>query len=210
VKLILASGSPRRRDLLTALGFDFEVVPSTVDEEAITRSRPDALARALARAKASDVAASYPDAVVLGADTVVVQRGALLAKPADADEARSMLARLRGRPHRVITGVCVLAPGGRARLAHEGTRVVMREYAPDEVEASIESGEPFDKAGGYALQDSVLRPVASYQGCYCNVVGLPLWTTLRLLLEAGVSPAHDGRMLLACDGCATKPQGPRT
>jgi MAF protein len=148
--------------------------------------------------------------VVLGADTVVVQRGALLAKPADADEARSMLARLRGRPHRVITGVCVIAPGGRMRVAHEVTRVVMREYAPDEVEASIESGEPFDKAGGYALQDSVLRPVASHQGCYCNVVGLPLWTTLRLLLEAGISPAHDGRMLLACDGCATKPQGPRT
>jgi len=206
VNLVLASGSPRRRELLTDLGFDFEVAPSSVDEDAVTRSRPVALARALARAKALDVASSHPDAAVLAADTVVVQRGVLLAKPADAAEARAMLDRLRGRPHRVITGVCVIAPGRRPRVAHEVTRVVMRRYVPDEVEASIARADPFDKAGGYAIQDPVFNPVASYTGCYCNVVGLPLWTTLRLLGAAGVVPSHPGRMPVACEACATKPQ----
>jgi septum formation protein len=206
MRLVLASGSPRRRELLAALGFDFQVAPSGVDEEAMARSRPEALARALARAKALEVFASHPDAVVLAADTVVVQRGVLLAKPADAAEARAMLARLRGRPHRVITAVCVIAPGARPRLAHEVTRVVLRTYSQAEVEASIARGDPFDKAGGYAIQDSILQPVASHRGCYCNVVGLPLWTALGLLEEAGVRRSHRATMPLACDACATKPQ----
>ena len=206
MNLVLASGSPRRRELLTDLGFDFEVAPSSVDEDAVTRSRPVALARALARAKALDVASSHPDAAVLAADTVVVQRGVLLAKPADAAEARAMLDRLRGRPHRVITGVCVIAPGRRPRVAHEVTRVVMRRYVPDEVEASIARADPFDKAGGYAIQDPVFNPVASYTGCYCNVVGLPLWTTLRVLGAAGFAPSRPGHMPVACEACATKPQ----
>jgi MAF protein len=208
VRLILASGSPRRRELLAALGFDFEVAPSSVDEDAVTRARPAALARALARAKAREVASSHPNAVVLAADTVVVQRGVLLAKPAGAAQARAMLDRLRGRPHRVITGVCVIAAGHRPLIAHEVTRVLMRPYPPDEIEASIARGDPFDKAGGYAIQDPVFNPVASYTGCYCNVVGLPLWTTLRLLTEAGVAPSKRRRMPLACEDCATKPQRP--
>jgi MAF protein len=206
VRLVLASASPRRRELLSALGYDFEVVPSSVDEAAFTRTRPERLARALAAAKARDVAAMHPDATVLAADTVVVQRGVLLAKPADAEEARRMLERLRARPHRVITGVCVVAPGMRTSVTHETTRVVLRDYAAAEVEASIARGDPFDKAGGYAIQDPVLRPVAAYEGCYCNVVGLSLWRALRLLREAGVGPTREARMPVACEGCATKPQ----
>jgi MAF protein len=207
VRLVLASASPRRRELLTALGYDFEVVPSSVDEDAFARPRPERLARALALAKARDVAASHPDAAVLAADTVVVQRGVFLAKPSGPEEARAMLNRLRGRPHRVITAVCVVAPRHRTRVAHEVTRVIMRAYTPAEVEASIMRGDPFDKAGAYAIQDPVFRPVASYQGCYCNVVGLPLWTTLRLLRDAAVAHARTPRMPVACEACATKPQG---
>jgi MAF protein len=207
VRLVLASASPRRRELLTALGYDFEVVPSSVDEDAVTRSRPERLARALALAKAREVAASQPDAAVLAADTVVVRRGVCLAKPSGPPEARDMLQRLRGRPHHVITAVCVVAPRHRPRAGHEVTRVVMRPYMPAEVEASIARGDPFDKAGAYAIQDPIFRPVATYQGCYCNVVGLPLWTTLRLLLAAGAAPARTARMPVACEACATNPQG---
>jgi predicted house-cleaning NTP pyrophosphatase (Maf/HAM1 superfamily) len=116
-----------------------------------------------------------------------------------------MLNRLRGSAHRVVTGICVIAPGARPRLAHEVTRVVMRSYSQAEVEASISGGEPFDKAGAYAIQDAIFGPVDSYEGCYCNVVGLPLWTTLRLL-ESDVRPIHASSMPLACEACATKPQ----
>jgi MAF protein len=203
--LVLASGSPRRRELLADLGFEFDVVPSSVDEDAILRSRPERLARALAQAKARDVAAQRPDAVVLAADTVVSLRGRLLAKPADAADARQMLALLRAKRHRVTTGVCVIAPGRRPRVAHAVTGVRMRPYAPQEVEASIARGDPFDKAGGYAIQDAVFAPVGAYDGCYCNVVGLPLWATLGLLAEAGISPSRGSRMPVACEACAMKP-----
>jgi MAF protein len=206
LKLILASASPRRRELLSALGFEFEVVPSSVDEEGITNTRPERLARALALAKARDVASRHPDAVVLGADTVVVHRGVLLAKPRDADEVRSMLERLRGKTHRVITGVCLIAPGRRPRLAHVGTRVTMRDYTAHEIEASIARGDPFDKAGAYAIQDPLFRPVESYDGCYCNVVGLPLWPALDLLEMAGVARTRPASMPAACAACVTKPQ----
>jgi MAF protein len=205
VRLVLASASPRRRELLTGLGFDFETVPSTVDESAIVRSRPEALARALALAKARDVAQRHPDAVVLAADTVVVHGGVILGKPRDAAEARAMLNLLRGRAHRVVTGVCVIAAGARPRLAHDVTRVVMRSYSEAEVEASISRGDPLDKAGAYAIQDPIFSPVDSYEGCYCNVVGLPLWTTLGLLAP-DIRPKHSRRMPLACEACATKPQ----
>lgn len=199
--MILASASPRRRELLSQLGFDFDVAPSSVDEASFSRGRPEALARRIARAKALDVAAGYPDAAVLAADTIVVLRGDVLGKPRDAAEARRMLGRLRDRAHRVITAVCVAAPRSRVRVDHAVTRVVIRPYAAAEVEASIAHGDPFDKAGAYAIQDAVFAPVASYAGCYCNVVGLPLWTALRLLQDAGVTPSRGGVMPLACEAC---------
>ena len=208
VKLVLASASPRRRELLAALGYEFEVVPSLVDEESFASARPDALGRRIARAKAEDVASRQPEAVVLAADTIVVLRGEVLNKPRDTDEARDMLDRLRHRWHRVITAVCVKPPARRARVEHVTTRVQMRPYAPLEIDASIARGDPFDKAGAYAIQDPFFAPVASYEGCYCNVVGLPLWTALRMLTQAGVVPVRDGSMPPACNACLTKLIGP--
>ena len=205
MRLVLASGSPRRRDLLTQAGLDFEVIPSTVDEDRITRARPVALARALARAKARDVAASHPDATVLAADTIVVHRGTVLGKPRDAADARAILGRLRGRRHRVITGVCLIAPGAPLRVTHVTSGVVMRPYGSQEVEAWIARGGPFDRAGAYAIQDADFQPVASFEGCYCNVVGLPLWVTLQLLAAAGIRPSRPAAMPGACDVCVTKP-----
>jgi septum formation protein len=200
LSFILASASPRRRELLTAIGLDFEVVPSTVDEEAFAVGRPEALARRIARAKAVEVAARRPDAAVLAADTIVVQRGAVLNKPRDAAEAREMLARLRDRPHRVVTAVCLVSVRG-TRVRHAVTRVRMRPYTADEVEASIARGDPFDKAGAYAIQDPALAPVAAYEGCYCNVVGLPLWTARHLLIEAGIEVPSGAVMPAACATC---------
>jgi MAF protein len=201
LKLVLASGSPRRRELLSNLGFDFEVVPSTVDEESFDAARPETLVRRLARAKAEDVASHRPDAAVLAADTIVVLRGDILNKPAGAAEARDMLARLRDRWHRVVTAVCLTAPGQRTRVRHVVTRVRMHSYDASEVEASIARGDPFDKAGAYAIQDPVFAPVTSHEGCYCNVVGLPLWTAARLLAEAGITPSRSGQMPAACGAC---------
>lgn len=185
--LILASASPRRRELLALLGVEFAIVPADIDEWAPERHpRAERLARGLAREKALAVAANHSGTVVLAADTVVVQKGQLLAKPADAAEARAMLEHLRRRDHRVITGVAV-ARGRRARVAHAVTHVRMRDYANAEIDQYIARGEPFDKAGGYAIQDERFAPVAMYAGCYCNVVGLPLALVIQLLSAAGVN-----------------------
>ncbi len=208
--LILASASPRRRELLALLGLPFEVVEPEVDEGEL-EGRADRVARRLAAAKSRAVAAVRPDAVVIAADTVVVHGGLLLAKPRDRPEAEAMLRRLRGRAHRVITAVAVLPPGRRRPLVdHAVTRVTMRRYSDAEIAASIARGDPFDKAGAYAIQDRRLAPVAGYhavpaggQGCYCNVVGLPLWTALRLLATAGldVGRVSASSLLRQCRTC---------
>ncbi len=203
--LVLASASPRRRELLSRLGLPFEVLAPQIDEDAAGEGgRPASTARRLSAAKARAVAAPRPDALVLAADTVVAYRGVLFGKPEDPDEARAMLSLLRGRTHRVLTTVAVLPPGRRrALLAHVFTRVTMRRYGDNEIAASIARGDPFDKAGAYAIQDPLLRPVESYKGCYCNVVGLPLWTAARLLARAGLGMAHvraDG-LLPQCAQC---------
>lgn len=189
--LILASSSPRRRELLARLGLPFRVVPPPADEGQVA-GRPERVARRLAVAKGQAVAAANPHALVLAADTAVVHRGAILGKPRDAAEAEAMLQRLRARGHRVITAVAVLPPAGRRPLVdHAVTRVLMRPYSDAEIAASIARGDPFDKAGAYAIQDALLAPVARYDGCYCNVVGLPLWTAARLLSRAGLDITID-------------------
>jgi MAF protein len=209
--LILASASPRRRELLARLGLPFEVVEPQVDERGLG-GRPERLARRLAAAKSRAVAASRSQATVLAADTVVAYRGDILGKPQDAAEAEAMLRRLRGRSHRVVTAVTVLPPaqtgarrGGRRRplIDHAVTRVTMRRYSDAEIAASIASGDPFDKAGAYAIQDERLSPVEAYDGCYCNVVGLPLWTALRLLSRAGldITQVTPERLLPQCAVC---------
>jgi septum formation protein len=154
------------------------------------RLQPGPLAPAVARlaeAKARAVAASRPEGLVLGADTIVVVDGDALGKPADALEARLMLARLRGRAHDVLTGVALVAgPGGAVSSATEVTRVVMARYPDDVIEAYVASGSPMDKAGAYAIQELGGTLVDAVIGSYTNVIGLPLGVTARLLRAAGV------------------------
>lgn len=205
--IVLASASPRRHELLGRLGVPFEVAAPEIEEDLSGGQRPERLARRLAAAKALAAAAAHPDRDVLAADTLVIDRGVILGKPATGDEAREMLRGLRGKGHRVITGIAVVAPGrGRPSVAHARTQVRMRPYSDDEIEASIARGDPFDKAGAYAIQDELFRPVASYEGCYCNVVGLPLWSTIALLQRSGVEVGEpDVRLLLPqCAACPAR------
>ena len=186
MRLVLASLSPRRAELLRRLGVPFEVIPSEI-EEAWPPGTPREGVTALALAKARSVALHVGTAVVLGADTGVVLDGRVLGKPDSPEGARRMLRELRGRQHEVITGVAVVeAPTGRETATAVVTRVLMREYREAEIEAYVATGEPFDKAGAYAIQGAGGALVAKVEGCYTNVVGLPLTTTRRLLEECGV------------------------
>jgi septum formation protein len=163
------------------------VIPSTVEEHLEPGPLAAAVAR-LAERKARAVAASRPYAVVLAADTIVVLDGNVLGKPADRDEAVTMLRRLRGRPHEVLTGVAVIdGPRGVLYTGTEVTRVVMGRYSNDLIDEYVASGSPLDKAGGYAIQDLEGGLVESIAGSYTNVVGLPLELTARLLKAAGVT-----------------------
>lgn len=201
-RLVLASTSPRRRELLAALGVPFTVRAAAVPEELPVDVPAPVLAEELALAKARAVARDEPAAVVLAADTIVVLDGRSLGKPAHADEARQMLRALRGRAHTVVTGVAVVAPG-REHTAHATTSVVMRCYSDAEIETYIASGDPFDKAGAYAIQHREFRPAARIEGCYCNVVGLPLWTVRRLLaaVAPGIPVARPDTALPRCATC---------
>ncbi len=201
-RLVLASGSPRRRELLAALSVPFEIDVSNVDESTASPD-PVEVARSLAERKARAVASRRPGDVVIGSDTVVALDGRVLGKPADADEARAMLAALRGRSHQVVTGVAV-ALGGAVTTAHTATTVTMRPYRDEEIEAFIATGSPFDKAGGYAIQDSAFAPVAALEGCECGVIGLPLWTLHDLLQRTGIEASPP-----ALDRCAACPARPR-
>jgi MAF protein len=203
-RVVLASTSPRRQAFLELLGLDFIVDPAEIDEPSPQRvDNPEAFARALARAKASVMSGRNPGRVVLAADTVVSLDGELLGKPTNDAEATAMLRALRGRAHEVSTGVAVAGPDGRLRLGGVTTRVTMRPYGYDEIAASVAAGTPFDKAGGYAIQDQDLMPVAHFDGCYCNVVGLPLAVTIRLLEAGGVVPPvrEPHRLLPYCLAC---------
>jgi MAF protein len=188
-QLILASRSPRRRDLLAHLGVPFQVVVPEVEENAAPASsgQPEELAEALALAKAEAVARAEKEGVVIAADTIVVDGDTILGKPANGAEAAEMLRRLKGREHRVITGLAVVHAGSGQRAAsHVVTAVQMRDYSDAEIAAYVARGDPLDKAGAYAIQDEQFQPVASYDGCYCNVVGLPLKALVTLLRRAGL------------------------
>ena len=202
--LILASGSPRRRAFMELLGLDVSIQPAEIDEpDPGYVENPEAFARALARAKASIVAVQNPGTPVLAADTVVSLDGELLGKPGSAAEAVAMLRVLRGRAHDVTTGVAVVDGSGHLRVRATTTRVTMRPYSDEEIAASVQSGTPFDKAGGYAIQDESFLPVAHFDGCYCNVVGLPLGLTIGMLREIGVEPpvSEPFRLLPYCLSC---------
>lgn len=183
--LILASASPRRRELLGRICPAFTVVPADVDESLDPGPVAAAVER-LALRKARAVAAGAQDAVVLAADTVVVVDGVVLGKPAGPDEARAMLRRLRGRVHEVVTGVAVVDAAGREASLSVTTRVLMAAYSDATLHAYAASGAPLDKAGAYAIQDRDGALVDGLAGSYTNVVGLPLEATRRLLEGFGV------------------------
>jgi septum formation protein len=183
--LILASASPRRRELLTQAGYRFQVEASSVAES--RRLGEDAIryATRLAREKAEEVfarhQASAEGVTVLGADTVVVCDGEVMGKPADAADATRMLLLLSGRTHQVVTGVAVVWAPGSAEVAAELTQVTMRTLSPQEVSDYVAGGEPMDKAGAYAIQGYAGRWIPRISGCYFNVVGLPLALVTSLL-----------------------------
>ncbi len=184
-RIILASASPRRRHLLEGLGLPFDVCSPKVDERLRLGEASAEYAMRLALEKALVASDGLGTALVVGADTIVVCDDEILAKPRDADEARSHLRRLRGRWHHVATAVAVVnAATGDHKVGIEWTEVKLRNYTDDEVEAYIASGDPFDKAGAYAIQHPDFRPVAEVRGSMENVVGLPLELTARLLEEA--------------------------
>jgi septum formation protein len=184
MRLILASASPRRSELLRAAGFDFQVVPAEVDERPLPAEAPDDYVRRVALDKARAVAASMPDAVVLAADTCVVVDDAILGKPVDAADAARMLAVLSGRPHDVLTGVAVIGPAG-VQVESADSRVVFASLSAAEIAWYVASGEPADKAGAYAIQGLASRYVERVEGSYSNVVGLPVAVVYRLLREQG-------------------------
>ncbi|MFC1529989.1 Maf family protein [Gemmatimonadota bacterium] len=186
-ELILASRSPRRTGLLTRLGVEFRQVVSGVSE-VHEGSDHAASAGAAALVKADAVARNHPGAVVIGADTVVVSPdGELLGKPADVESAIGILMKLSGKPHTVFTGVAVIGPGrDEVSVATEETRVVMRAFGREEAARYVASGEPMDKAGAYGIQVRGALLVERVEGCYFNVVGLPLNLLRTMLEEHGV------------------------
>ena len=238
-QLVLASRSPRRRKLLAHLGLPFRVVIPQLEEDIapIATGKPEELAEALALAKAQAVAEQEREGIVIAADTIVVDGETILGKPADDSEAEATLRRLRGKTHRVITGLAIVdAASGRRALGgkrpppeggdidaaafrlwsrkslevplalvdHVTTHVHMRPYTNAEIAAYVARREPLDKAGAYAIQDKQFHPVASYDGCYCNVVGLPLKALVMLLRRAGLDITSDSLQSLP-EQCAACP-----
>lgn len=186
MNLILASASPRRRELLGFFGKPFVIDPACGPEEPPAGASPEETVRALAAAKARETAARHPGDLVIGADTVVELDGMILGKPADRDDAFHMLRALSGREHRVFTGVA-LVRGDELRCGTEMTRVFFRELSDREIWAYIDSGEPMDKAGAYGYQGPAGLFVERIEGDFFNVVGLPLCRLGRMLEAIGVT-----------------------
>ncbi len=189
--LILASESPRRRELLRQCGIDCEVSPVSIVEESREGETPGETALRLAREKAGAALLQWNgrEGWILAADTVVADGGTVLGKPRDPRQAEEFLLRLRGREHRVITAVCMVRiPGGQEAAEVAVTAVRMRRYSKTEVKEYVAGGDAMDKAGAYAIQHSSFRPVESIRGCYTNVVGLPLCRVYALLERAEQKP----------------------
>lgn len=179
MRIILASSSPRRQELLSQLGLCFEAIKPDIDESRRTAEDLVEYAERLSREKAAAVMSSLDGSpsIVIAADTIVIDHeGALLGKPAEAADARRMLRHLRARAHHVVTAFTVHrnSQPPQAYTGHARTAVTMRDYTDAEIDAYIASGDPFDKAGGYAIQNQAFHPVARIEGSFSNVVGLPL------------------------------------
>ena len=184
-RVVLASGSPRRHDLLNLIGIPHEVRPANIDESMRPRETPHRHAERLAREKASAVATRDPNLITIGADTIVVVHRKVLGKPTDTDHAALMLRQLSGRQHTVITAVAV-SRGKKLRSAVEEVRVKFRKLRDDEIDAYIATGEPMDKAGSYGIQGFGATIVECVEGDYFAVMGLPLARLVGLLRDVGV------------------------
>ena len=184
-RVVLASSSPRRRQLLDLIGIAHEVRPANIDETMRPREAPRRHAERLAREKASAIAKRDPDLITIGADTIVVVNRKVLGKPRDADDASRMLTLLSGREHMVITAVAV-SRGRKLRSAVEEVRVRFRRLRDDEIEAYIATGEPMDKAGAYGIQGYGATIVERIEGDYFAVMGLPVVRLIGLLRDVGV------------------------
>jgi septum formation protein len=191
--LVLASNSPRRRELLALGGWMFHTRPADVDESQRLGEAPGDYVLRLAESKARACAASsHPDLVIVGADTAVVNGKTILGKPKDMAEAVEMLKALRGRSHQVYTGIAILRlSDGRLVTDLSITDVPMRDYRDDEVEAYVATGDPLDKAGAYAIQNAGFHPVESMQGCFASVMGMPLCHLARSLQKLEIAPRSD-------------------
>jgi septum formation protein len=189
IPIILASGSPRRKQLLGELGIAFDIIVSDAAETLTPGLSAAEQAILLAERKARAVAAGLESGLVLGADTIVVLDRDILGKPQSEADASAMLRRLSGRDHQVITGLSLVdVASGKEHHAAVATIVTMRELTDAEIAGYVSTGEPRDKAGAYAIQGIGAALIARYQGCYANVVGLPLCATARMLAEAGALP----------------------
>lgn len=183
--LVLASASPRRREYLALLGIEYQCCAADVDETVSPPLPPKRYAVALARRKAQAVAGQQPGRFVLGADTIVVHQDQILGKPKDVTKAHEMLKTLQGDCHEVVTGLCIIAPDG---AVHEDARVTKVWMAPmddEQIRRYIATGEPMDKAGAYGIQGRGAALIEKIDGCYFNVVGLPIHATKLLLEKAG-------------------------
>ena len=182
MEIVLASASPRRRELLSLITEHFTVCPADADETLRDAPLGEEVTR-LSRLKAEAVQAQYPNAVCIGSDTMVTIDGLRLGKPKDADEAASMLRRLRGRTHEVLTGLAVLTPDGGAHTLHTCTRVTFRDFAEDELAAYLATGEPLDKAGAYGIQGHSALLIKGIEGDYYSVMGLPVAPLYTILCD---------------------------
>jgi septum formation protein len=182
-KIILASASPRRRELLRQLGLTFEIIPSSVEEDIKEGEGPSEHVLRLARLKAREIARNQNNSFIIGADTIVVLDHEILGKPEDEEEAFEMLTRLSGREHKVFTGFCVLdTSDGIEYCEAVESRVRFKHLTPEEIRGYIKTGEPVDKAGAYAVQGKGSYMIKEIEGSYTNVVGLPLCELVEVLI----------------------------
>ena len=186
-RLILASKSPRRKELLEQAGLIVTVVPSCVDEDGINITAPENLVKTLAEAKAREVAGAYPESWVIGADTIVLIDGEILGKPDSTETARRMIQQLNGQTHEVFTGYAIFCEAMKTCISGvEKTDVHFRNLSQQEIEWYIQTDEPYDKAGAYAIQGLGSFLVKRICGSYTNVVGLPVCEVLEHLLKTGI------------------------
>jgi septum formation protein len=181
--LVLASASPRRREILERLGFEFEVIPAGLEEEQTLSGDPESNVKLLAELKGVEVQGVRPRKTIIAADTIVRSGDVTLGKPRDPAEAFEMLRALRGRVHSVITGVAIIAPPNRRIIEAESTNVYFRDISDQEIHGYIDTSEPFGKAGAYAIQGFASAFVDRIEGCYFNVVGLPVALLFRMFRQ---------------------------